>query len=737
MKKIEYIITGMRCQACAASVTNKVKSFKGINSYSLNLLSGILEVDADDTFQEDELIVAINSLGFKANIKNDNRAGLEKDNYFKLYQLIILIIFGILLMYVSMTNMLIENPPVFDLINMHKNAIGFATCLLILTLPIFVIGFKFYIPGIKFLAKLHPNMDSLVSIASITSFIYSLVYTIIIYCIGNGMQAHMYAMNLIYEASGIVIVLVYLGKYIEQEVKNKAKKSINNLVSIIPTNASLVLGDGSLKTICVNEIEIDNVLFIKNGDRIPVDGEIIDGSADLDVSSITGESNLKHVSKGEQVLAGSIVSNGSIKVKAIKVSSEATINNILALVSKSQLSKSKTSMLVDKISLYFVPIVLVISIIVFIVWIFVSQYDYSLTLKMFINTLTIACPCAIGLATPLANVASSLKALKLGLVYKNMDIVSKLKDIDVAVFDKTGTLTTGSFDIKIDAIYDKSFNDNDIIQISSSMEQYLNHPIAESFVKFAKKHCISLLNCDEHENLIGLGIKAKLNNKTYYLGNKKLLKSLNIESYYIENGTTLYLVEDEKVIAKILLLDELQEGVVELINYLKSNNIKTIMLTGDNKPSATYISNLLGLDECYFELLPNEKYNKLESIKKDHKVMYVGDGINDAPSLALADISITPYKSSDIANDSSDIYLLSNNMANIIKAFKLGKYTYNIIIINIFWAFIYNIIAMSFASGIFYSLGVELEPWMSASAMALSSICVVLTSTTISLRKYK
>lgn len=733
MKRIEYIVEGMNCQACSSAVSKKISSFESVKDYSVNLFSGEVEIEIEDNFDEKAFIVAINSLGFTIQRKKDSNLHMKKDRFFKGYELVILIIFGVLLMYASLTNMLMDNPLVFDFINMHLNPLGFAICTLVLSLPILVIGFRFYIPGFKAIFRLKPNMDSLISIASIAAYIYSIVY--FVFMLVDPKNAAEYAHNIIFESAGMVIVFVYLGKYIEQNTKNKSKSAINNLVDVIPKNVKKVCENNELKTVCVNEIVVGDIICVNKGERIPVDGIVVEGNAEIDNSAITGESKIIEIRSDFEVLAGAIILSGSVYVKAKKISSAATLNSILGLVAKSQFSKSKTTRLVDRVSLFFVPITLSISLIVFGVWFGITN-DPARAIKMFMNTLVIACPCGIGLATPLANVLSSLKALKNGIVYKNMDIISKFKDIDIVIFDKTGTLTTGEFDVVLESVYDESKTQYQIYQIVGAMEAKQNHPIANSFMKKIKELNVNYHVAKDVKSLESLGLSANINGNTYFLGSKKLLRTLNIESYYIETGTTLYLVEENKVIAKFTLNDQLQNGAKELVEYLNENEIQTLMLTGDNKISADYIAKTLGISLYKYDLLPNQKYEIVEQLKEKGKhIMFVGDGINDAPSLSLSDVAVAPFNSSDIANDSSDIYLLSKDLHSLIKLFNLSKYTYKIIKLNIIWAFLYNLIAVFFAAGVFIPVGVELEPWMAALAMSVSDICVILTSLSIKTKK--
>ena len=704
MKKINYIVEGMRCASCQASVNNNVKKVDGVKSCNTNLLTGLLEVEAEDYLKEDDVLVAISATGFKGYIKKDNKLSFDIDKYFNLYELIISLICMVIVMYISMTNMLVSSESlhnyIFDVFNHMINPVGYSVTLLVFSIPVFIIGFRFYIPGLKTLFKLHPNMDSLISIGSITAFIYSFVYTIII-LIDPINNAH-YGMNLLYEASVTVISLIYLGKYIEQVSKNKAKKSINDLVNLIPINANIVDENNNIKEVCVNALKVDDVILCKAGEKVPVDGVIISGTSNIDTSLITGESEPRKVKQGDTIFAGSTLLDNYLYIKASKINADTTLNSILALVSKASVSKSKISSLVDKISFYFVPIVLIISLLTFIVWISIDYSNPINAVRNFINTLVIACPCSIG------------------------------KDINYVVFDKTGTLTTGNFDIKIHVI-DNNYSKSDIYSILGSLEENNSHPIGVSIMKYINDSKISFINNIEKEDIQSVGIKGIINNDIYLFGNYKI--TLNIDDINTSNldKSYLYLLKNNKIIASVYLEDEISKGSLELIKYLKSKNINILMLTGDNEKKAKLIADKLGIDNFLSDLLPSDKYDVIEDLKSDknNKIMYLGDGINDAPSLNLADVSITPYKSSDIANESSDIYLLNEDLSLIIDIFKLSKYTHNIIFINIIWAFIYNIVAMLFAIGIFIPFGIGLEAWMSALSMSLSSICVILTSLTI------
>ena len=721
----------MRCSACSAAVMHALKSNKDIKNPSLNAITGLAEFEAEENFSSDEIIAEINALGYKAQNKEDANSLLNKDNYFNLPELFVLIFFSVLELYLSMMNMFMVHGALPDFLSIMHNPAGFAVAALILAIPIMIIGLKFFIPGIRSLIRLRPNMESLVSIGAIVAFVYSLVFTIIIFF--DEASAQEDAMNIIYDSATMVILFVYIGKYIEQINNNKAKSAINNLISILPTDAN-VIRDNKVESVCINDVHIDDIVIVKPGERSPVDGIVVNGESEIDTSSITGESKAISIHKDDEILAGSIVLNGTLEIQAIKTTSDATLNNILYLVSKSQFSKSKVAKLIDAISFWFVPTIIFISLIAFISWISIT-HDFKFSIIIFVSTLVVACPCSIGLAIPLANVNATTTAIKNGFVYRNVDIASKLNKINTFVFDKTGTLTNGKFMVKEFKVLDKNLDKNEVLSFTSALESSSNHPIANSLVKFAKENG-NIDNAIKINSTLlpGKGLEGNYNGDIYYLGNTR-----NIISSEKLDESLLYLTKNGQVIASFSIIDEIETGASELIKYLKEKKYRIIMLTGDGEETAKRVARQVGISEYKSKMYPSEKFEYITNLKKDGAhICYIGDGINDAPSLSLSDLSISPYMSSDIATDSSDVYLLKSDLSVIKDVLGLTKLTGNIINLNILWAFGYNIVAMIIATGMFYSLdGLKLDPWMSALAMSISSISVVLTSLLIKLYKSK
>lgn len=736
MKKVNILISNMRCGACKANVEKIILKNKGVESVNINLLSGLCELTYNEALLDiDEVISDINGAGFEAVTDFDENSLFKKDNFYSLKEFITLLLFSVPLSYISLSNMIFEEPFIFDFLNMHTNLLGYTIGLFVLSIFIFVLGLKFFIPGIKNLIKLRPNMDTLITLSSLSTYILSLVFSILIFIDPTSSSNNHYGMFLLYDVSAMVLSFVYGGKLLEQHYKNKAKTSMKDMLSLAPKNAFKVDESNHEEEVCINTLSIGDIIHVYQDTRIPADGICIKNSCHVDKSSITGESNPIFIKKDDEVLGGSMLIDGDIYIKITKAANNTLLNNILKLVSKSQSKKSKTDNIIDTISLYFVPTIILLSIITFLSWYFTS-YDLLLSIKYFSSILVVACPCAIGLAIPLANTFTSMRAIKSGFVIKNSAILETIRNIDIAIFDKTGTLTLNELEVSEFLIY--SENKNFIKSLIYSAEKSNVHPIATSISNYLKDS--KPLNKDDIKltNIIGKGIEIQYKNELYYLGSKNFIESkLNIESIKEPKDTTIYLSSRNKIEAKISLKYKLRPQTKELIAYLKSKKITPVMLTGDAYGPANAIASELGIEDFLSDLLPEDKYDCIQDYKNENKkILYVGDGINDAPSLALSDIAVTPYMGSDIATSNSDVYLTNESFDSLIKFIKLGRYSYKIIILNIMWAFIYNIIGLFLASGMFFaSSGVALEPYMSALMMTFSSFSVIISSLTIKLKR--
>lgn len=721
MKRYEYSIDGMRCSGCTASVTKKLSSLEGVTSVNVNLLTGLCVVMATDDFDSNSGISAINQVGFKASLANDKTATLKNDYYYKTIEMIISVVFSVLILIVTLSNKVFSLN--LGLLNMNNHPIVYSSVLFVLSIPVIIVGLRFFIPGYRLLFKGHPNMDSLVSLSSSVAFVYSVVYFIIMLVQNN----YTYAGKIIFEASTMVIAFSYVGKFIEQQSKNKARDSIGDLLDVLPTNANIVK-DGQEISLCVNEIDVGDIIIVRQGQRIPVDGVVLNGEGTIDNSSLTGESKEVYAARASKVFGGGILLTGTLQIKASKLSSDASINNILRLVSESQLSKTATAQAVDVISRYFIPVVLLIAFLTAVIWGLFIKKGLDFTLTRTISVLVVACPCSIGLAIPMANVLSSNVALKNGFVYKNISIVEKAKKISLVLFDKTGTLSTGAFEVLDIKSYDK-LDMKDIISITASLENNSNHPIAESIKEYAKNKNSQIFDVLDYKYIGQKGVSGIINNKTYYFGNDRLMSSLNIE---VEDNSCLYLADERALIASWTIADEIAKGSKELVSFFKNKGIDVVMLTGDNENSAKKIADKLGITMYKAQLMPKDKIDFVKEQKSLGKsIMFIGDGVNDAPALTEAEIGISPYGSSDVAADSSDIYLLNDNLENIKTIFNLSKYTFKIIKLNLLWAFLYNIVGIFVAAGVLYNLNILLSPWMSSAIMMISSVSVILSSMSI------
>lgn len=726
MKELVLDIEGMRCSACASNVENKLKKINGVSNASVNLLTNSAVVYYENEINNIEIISTVNALGFVAKV-NSGKMELKEDKFFNKVELIILIVLGSLLLYVGMSHMLPFTLPLPSFIAMESSPIGFAITQLVLVLPIMVIGLKFFVRGVMAIIKLAPNMDSLVTIGTLGAFIYSLVNSILVFC-GKVEYAH----YLYFESAGVVIALIYLGKFLEQRSKNRAKRSINELAKLIPTNANILV-DNKEQNVCVSSIKQGDLVVIKAGEKIAVDGVVIKGESLVNQSALTGESIPVFVKTGDKVLGGSICLDGNLLVRADKINEETTLNNILRLVTKAQGEKAPISRVADKISLYFVPSVMIVAIISLVTWLIIGK-PFSFAIQIFVAVLVIACPCALGLATPIATVMASYMGIKHGVLFKSGTSLEMFNKVTTIALDKTGTLTSGKLSVeKIESEIDE----NELLKIVYSLEKNSTHPLAEAITNYVRKKGIESFDV-EITNEIGKGILGKADNNTYIVGRKSYLEENGVEVKVedIEGYSEVYVAKNGEYIGRILLKDTIKESAFEMVKAFKTRGIKVVMLTGDNESTAKQVAYKLGIDTYYANVLPNQKNEIIEKLKADGEVVaFVGDGINDAPALTKSDVGISVYGGTDIADESSNILLMNENLMSIFNAYLLSKKTLGIIKTNLFWAFIYNTLGILVASGVLYAVGILLSPLISGIAMALSSVCVVLNSLRIRLFK--
>lgn len=720
MKKVILKIEGMSCSACQNRVEKYLNKQDGVEA-SVNLVMAQALINYDENkVTIDDLNRFISESGYKSLGIYDETLENNKDNSFKL-----LIIFGLLillLMYVSMSHMI--GLPVIPFLHMLNHPINYGVSLLILTIPFIIFGFDIIKSGITKLFHRSPNMDTLVSIGVISSVIYSVINLILIIFGKNELVEHLY-----FESSAMIIYFIKLGRFIDKNSKEKTKEAIKELVQITPQNALLKTKNGE-KKVSIDEVKEGNILVCKPGMKIAVDGTIIKGESHFNESFITGESKPSKKRKNDKVIAGSINIDGYIEYKAERIGLDSTISEIVRLVVEATNTKAPIQRIADIVSGYFVPSIIVIAVLTLIISLFITK-DFNNSIISFVTVLVVACPCALGLATPLAMVVSMGSSAKNGILIKKSEILEETKNIDTIVFDKTGTLTYGTPKISKIINYSK-LSDKEIFKIVSILEHNSTHPIATSFIKYYDKN----INVDKFETINGMGISGIINKNKYYVGNSKLLKKLNIdnksteeEKLSQEGNSILYVVKNKEILSLIGVKDITRTNAKDTIKNLIKLNKNVIMLSGDNEPTANIIAKELGIKNVIANVMPKEKKETLSKLKAEgHKVMMVGDGINDAPSLANSDIGVSLSGATDIAGDSADIILIQDDLSKIVTLFDISKRTIKIIKENLFWAFIYNILMIPIAIGLLKPLGIMISPMVASIAMTISSLTVVLNS---------
>lgn len=744
MKK-KFNVEGMTCSACQSHVQRAVERVEGVSSVNVNLLSNSMEVEYDEAACSVDIIEqAVSSAGYRAYLPNENKAPVKEKNH-ALRDLLISFCFLLVLMYISMGHMV--HLPLPSFMSGHENALAFAFTQFLLTLPILLIYRRYFVSGFKKLIKRAPNMDSLIALGASAAMIYGIVA---IYMIGYGLghqnmeMVQSYHENLYFESAAMILTLVSLGKYLEGLSKRRTTNAITRLMDLAPKRA-VVIQNGKETEILVENVKMEDIVIVKKGYSIPVDGVIIEGSASVDQSNITGESMPVFKEIGDEVFSSTIITAGYIKLRAVKVGEDTSISNIIRLVEEAGNSKAPISKLADKISGIFVPIILSISLLTLVVFLCV-HYPFELAFNFAISVLVIACPCALGLATPVAIMVGTGKGAENGLLIKNAEILEKAHLIKTVVLDKTGTITEGKPKVVDFVCYE---TDLDMLSIAYSFENMSEHPLALSIVEYAKERGGILQEVTEFTALEGRGLFGKIGNETYYIGNYRLIQELKLETkeieevfraYSSEGKTVLSVIQEDKIIGIITVKDEVKVNSREAIQELKKRGIKVVMLTGDNFETAAVIAREIGVDEVIAEVYPTDKQRVIQSLKTDskHLVAMVGDGVNDALALTSADLGIAIGGGSDVALESSDIVLLRNDLLDVLNVISLSKRVLRTIKGNLFWAFFYNCIGVVLACGIFYpAFGIKLNPMIGSAAMSFSSVFVVLNALTINLFKLK
>lgn len=720
MQKVILNIKGMSCSACSNFLEKYLNKQNGIINATVNLVLSQASIEYNDNLSIEDLNKFISDAGFESlGIYDETKINkINKSN-----KIIIPITFlTILVLYISMSHML--SLPSIPYLDMMRNPINYTISLLILTIPYLIYGFDIIKNGYKNLIHAHPNMDTLVFIGVLSSLIYS-IYNTILLLKGNTSLVD----SLYYESCIVVIYFIKLGRQIETKNKEKTLDAIKELVTITPSYALLKVGN-EVKEVTIDEIKENDILVCKPGMKLAVDGVITNGTTHIDESFITGESIPSKKEKGNKVIAGSLNIDGYIECKAEKIGKNSTISEIVRLVVEATNTKSPISKLADKASGIFVPLVMLIATITLISYLLLG-YNLNISLTRFVTVLVISCPCALGLATPLAVVVAMGITARNGILIKTSEVLEAINKVDTIVFDKTGTLTYGNLKISKLCNY-SNYNNSKLLNIVSSIESKSNHPIASAFKTNDK-----LQKVTSFKNIDGIGLKGVINNKEYYVGNNKLIKKLKINNTHskdeldlVNNGNSIiYVIEDNNIIALIGVKDIIRKEAKEVIKKLNNMDKNVIMLTGDNEITAQVIAKELGIKEVIANVLPKEKSEKIKELMNNNKyVMMVGDGINDAVSLVTANIGVALSSGTDIANNSADVILMNNNLINIINMFHISKKTITNIKQNLFLAFFYNICMIPLAIGLLSKWNINMNPMLGSIAMTLSSITVVLNA---------
>ena len=728
-----FKVYGMTCSACASRVERVTRKLEGVKDASVNFATEKLTVTVEkNKISYEKLKTTIDKAGYRLveeiNLKTETKEVSESRRLFNRF--IISLAFTVPLLIISMGHMI--GMPLLSIINPKINPLNFALVQFVLTLIVMITGYKFYKIGMKNLFKLAPNMDSLISVSTLAAFIYGIfaIYKIII-----GDNPHDYAMHLYFESIATILTLITLGKYLEAVSKGKTSEAIKKLMGLAPKVAT-VIRDNKEMQVSIEDVEISDIVIVKPGEKIPVDGEVIEGITSVDESMLTGESIPVEKVTGSTVIGASINKNGFIKYKATKVGQDTALAQIIKLVEDAQGSKAPIAKIADVMSAYFVPVVISLAIISSVSWL-IAEESFIFSLTIFISVLVIACPCALGLATPTAIMVGTGKGAENGILIKGGEALETTHKIDTIVFDKTGTITEGK--PKVADIITNSISEEELLILAASSEKGSEHPLGEAILNEGRNKNLKLKKIDKFNAIAGQGIDVVIENKNILLGNRKLMIDQNIditifndkvEDLSNQGKTPMYIAINKEIKGIIAVADVVKVSSKKAIETLHKMGIKTVMITGDNENTAKAIAKEVGIDNVLAEVLPKDKAKSIKKLQDENKkVAMVGDGINDAPALAKADIGIAIGSGSDVAIESGDIVLIRSDLMDVSKAIKLSKATIRNIKQNLFWAFAYNVLGIPVAMGVLHIFGGPLlNPMIAAAAMSLSSISVLLNA---------
>ncbi len=731
-----FILEGMSCATCAKNIEDAISSLDGTEKAIVNFATEKMVVKFDkEKLSVAEIEKKVEEAGYKARLEIDNsvddqaeKKQQEIDGIWKRF--IYSAIFAVPVLYIAMAEMV--GLPTLGSLSPMGNPKLFSTVQLILVLPVLYLGRKFFSVGIRALLRRKPNMDTLVALGAGAAFLYSIYSTVLVYSGDEHAAMHLY-----YESAAVILTLITLGKYFEGVSKSRTTNAISKLVGLVPKTANLIK-DGEEQVVAVDEISSGDILLVRPGEKVPLDGVVIEGRSTVDESMLTGESIPVEKDINSKVVGASINKTGVFKMKVTKVGKDTTLSQIIKLVEDAQNSKAPIAKLADKISGVFVPVVIGLALIAGILWYFAGDATWSFSLKIIISVLVIACPCALGLATPTAIMVGTGKGAEHGILIKSSEALQLAKEVDTVVFDKTGTLTEGKISVT-NIVTFNNLSEENLLQLAASVEYLSEHPLGLAIVDEAKNRNIELLEVKDFSSLTGLGISSTVDGKSIFIGNEKLMLENNIvtkdsvekaEKYASEGKTPLFIAVDSELAGIIAVADQIKESSLKTVEKLHSLGLEVVMLTGDNRKTAQVIAEQLSIDKVVSEVLPEDKANEIKKLQaQGKKVAMVGDGINDAPALVQAEVGIAVGTGTDVAIDAADIVLMKPDLNSVVNAIVLSKKTIKNIKENLFWAFFYNVIGIPFAMGVFYIFGGPLlNPMLAGAAMSFSSISVVLNA---------
>lgn len=770
MLEQRYRITGMSCAACSASVERVTRKLEGVKESEVNLTTEIMRIIYDENVVGEEQIIAkVNKAGFgcellvETPIVNERQEKREKEQEearkilrMKKWKLVVTMVFAVLLLYVSMGHMLPNPLPVPEIMSMHAYPVNFALTQLLLTIPVLVLNYELFSSGVKSMKNLHPNMNTLVTIGCVTSFVYSLVVTYLI-----SVDSH-YVHELYYESSAVVVAFISLGKYLESNNKEKTKSAIYELMALVPEIAYRVNARDEVLEVPLSKVQVGDMLLVKPGSKVPIDGVVVKGESGVDESMLTGESMPVHKAVGDTVIGGSVNQNGVFYMQVTKVGADTTLSKIIDFVEEAQGKKAPISHVADKVSGVFVPTVIVIALVAAGVWALLG-YPSAFVLKIFTAVLVIACPCALGLATPTAIMVGTGLGAKYGILVRSGEALEQIHKVTAVVLDKTGTITKGEPEV-VDIILRDKEKRMEVMRLAAMVEKVSDHPLANAVVScYESEYGEIKSSISDFENISGKGIRGSVTDASLganvsecttgnacgivdkdgtskwhevCVGNEALMKDCNIdlllwkeecEKAEQTGATLLYVAKDRVLQGIILVADAIKKTSKDAVADLQAKGLKVYMITGDREHAAKDVANQVGIHHVFAGVLPEQKAGYIKELQDNGElVMMVGDGINDAPALVQADVGCAIGNGSDIALESGDIVLMKSDLQDVSKAIHLSKITIRNVKQNLFWAFCYNVIGIPVAAGVLYPLfGQLLSPHFAGLAMALSSVCVV------------